>query len=166
MAAIAGDFGSLPGGDPAPPGTTGDTTTTTSPVTGTEYPQSGSGWAFQECSTPTGTCTYPLTASWASIVLNEWFLPRQCISWGLTGCQMWRENWRFSWYDAQDTLISSSCSPLYDPGTGLVSVYVCSMWIDGRDRAPGEYRGELCQTVGSSKDCVWPLLTVHFRLAE
>ncbi len=171
MAAVAGDFGSLPGGDPAPPGNPGDTTpTTTSPVTGAEHPQSGDGWNLAGCSNPTGTCTYSQAAeSYANIVMHYPPLPsdyRNCLRWGLYGCEggwQYISQWAFSWYDpAGSQMFPSSCQTLYDSSTGLKSGASCSVSIAGKPL--GEYRGELCFKPYGSSTCTADLLTVYFNV--
>jgi hypothetical protein len=129
-----------------------------------DHPQSGDGWEFLECSSPTGTCSYPQTGT-ARILIRSVLLPRYCTQWVVFPyyhCEHWVDVWEFSWFDPQGSEVSSSCMEVYDTGSGLLAGSQCSMPISGRP--PGEYRGELCRRPLSSPTCVETLLEVYFNV--
>jgi hypothetical protein len=131
-----------------------------------DHPQSGDGWEFLECSSPTGTCSYPQTGT-ARIELSSSLLPQHCAQYVFVPyyhCGQWVDEWEFSWYDPEGSEASSSCMQFWDSGTGLPAGSWCSMSISGR--LPGEYRGELCRTVYPSHNCVETLLEVYFNVTS
>jgi len=132
---------------------------------GAGHPQSGDGWEFLDCSSPTGTCSYPQTGTARIEISSSLFPPRYCLSYVFVPyyhCEIWVDQWEFSWYDPEGSEVSSSCMQFFDTDTGLVGGSRCSMPISGRP--PGEYRGEFCRTVYPSSTCVETLLEVYFNV--
>jgi hypothetical protein len=145
-----------------PPPTSSTTTTTTVP--GNDHPQSGDGWEFLGCSSPTGTCAYPQTTTESQVRIDNSLLPpNYCIPdpfepWK---CIVDASQWTFYWYDSGGVqVLPTSCSFSYNGG--FLESVTCKMPIAG---APlGEYRGELCRTEYPSSTCVETLLTVYFEI--
>jgi hypothetical protein len=148
-----------------PPPTTSSTTTSTPSSTttsttlpGTDHPQSGDGWEFFGCSSPTGTCSYPQATTESQLRISSSLFPASyCVYDPITfGCAFYVPQWRFIWYSPGGSQVSpTSC-------TVSVGGRICSMPIAG---APlGEYRGKLCRTEYPSSTCVETLLTVYFNV--